>query len=146
MQQKSYCKKLHFSPRPLKRLKCICHHKESGKEARGFSSSGRWSLSLYGWLKAQMPFTGWVVSEGRDGFSSWMYQERSADMKSYLSSTYTDLVCPLWKVIYTTVWVNTQLFSYFEAFKATKAGERLRLPGGGATRHLQSWLWYINWG
>lgn len=68
-------------------------------------------------------------------------QQRKADMKSNLSSTCTDLVCPLWKVIYTIVWVNTWLLSHWEAFKATKAAslwklqycktaERLKLPGG----------------
>lgn len=62
-------------------------------------------------------------------------------MKSYLSSTHTDLVCPLWEVIYTTMWVNTWVLCYYEAFKVTKAaslwelqyyktGKRLSLSGG----------------
>lgn len=62
-------------------------------------------------------------------------------MESYRSSTRTDLVCPLWKVIYTTAWVNTWLLSYYDPFKVTKTasfwkvqyyktGKSLRLPGG----------------
>ena len=121
-----------FFSRPLKLLKYICHHNGSCKEGRGLNGSGTWSLSPNGPLKAQMPFkprheiTGWVVADGDveemgfllDIFSA---KQRSADKKSYLSSKYTDLVCPLWKVIYSSMWASIWLLSYYVALKLTKA-------------------------
>lgn len=117
--------------RPFKLLKCISHHTGSGKD-RGLRSSGRWSPSPDGPLKAQVPFrprreiTGWVGGDGdveELGFLLDIFRAklRSADMKSYLSSKYTDLFCPLWKVIYSSVQANIWLSSSCVALKLTKA-------------------------
>lgn len=55
--------------------------------------------------------TGGVVTDGdveEMGFTLDIFsaKQRSAGMKSYLCSSYTDLVCPLWEAIYSSIQAN----------------------------------------